>query len=230
MQTRIKKIQTAIFTKNFNVTNDTDRARLLLDIGNHSRGIFDVDPVQVPIPNDVPPEFPRIILKSNDNRYGGNVALSRTDIFYNVPANNTDNLESLLDTQKTNIQNIFNFLIGRGIIVNRIGFIAVAVKELSPEEGNGHDYLRNKFISDDRFQDPKELMFRYNKASRTENFDMNNLITIISKAQNRIMLQTDINTVAEIMNTANFNQDNFTEIIDYAISKTKELINNFPNI
>jgi len=230
METRIKKIQTAIFTRNFNVTDDTGRAQLLIDINAHTSSIFNVPPVQVPIPSDAPPEFPRIILNSTGNVFNCNISLMRTDIFYNIPSDNADNLEILLATQKNNTENIFNFLINRGIIVSRIGFIVDVIKELSSEEGNGHDYLRNKFISDDRFQDPKELMFRYNKADRSDNFDINNLITITGKPSNKIILQTDINTVAEIMNTANFNLDNFNEIIDYGIQKTKGLIDNFPNI
>lgn len=230
METRIKKIQTAIFTRNFNIFNDLERAGLLTEIHQHSSSIFNGQPTQLPIPNDAPPEFPRFILNSVDGKFGCNIALSRIDVFYNIPEATTENLDQLLETQKINTQNIFNFLINKEIRIIRIGFIAIVEKILTPEEGNSLDYLRNNFIQDNKFNNPKELLINYNCAGESESFEMNNLVTINAKTNTAIILQTDINTVAEIINTANFNLDNFNEIIDYAIRKTRELIDDFPNI
>lgn len=230
METKIRKIQTAIFTKSFNVIDDAGRAQLLLDIDKHSGVIFDAPPVQVPIPNDAPPEFPRIILNSIDTRFNSNITLSRTDIFFSIPGDNKLILSDLLQTQKSNSENIFNFLIGRGIIINRIGFIVITEKILSPEEGDRYVYLRNNFIKEGRFNNPKELMFRYNSAGRSMNFDMNNSIIISGKLDNKIILQTDINTVAELIGSINFSILNFVEVIDYSINQSINYINNFPNI
>lgn len=230
MDTKIIKIQTAIFTKNFNVTDDAKRAQLLLDIDAHTKSIFNVPPVQVPIPNEAPQEFPRIILNSNSGKYGGNIALSRSDILFNVPRGDTRSLADLLQVQQNNVKNIFDFLISQGVIINRIGFIAVVTKELSPGEGSNFDYLKSQFVKEGKFNFPKELMFRYNFAGRSGNFDMNNLITINSRPGNIIIITTDINTVAEIMTATNFSLENFNEVINYAIKKTQELIDNFPNI
>jgi len=49
-------------------------------------------------------------------------------------------------------------------------------------------------------------------------------------SDNKIAIQTDINTSSQIMNTAEFSRDNFNEIMDGVIEKTTELINTFPNI
>lgn len=232
MATRIKKIQTPIFTRNFNIVNDMQRSQLLLDIENHSRDIFNVSPVLVTIPNDAPPEIPRILISNTSGQYSGNIALSRTDVFFNIPENENRSLDDLLRIQKNNSKNIFSFLISKGIIIQRIGFVTIAEKSLTPEEGkNGNEYLRKKFIKSDRMQSPKEIILRYNHRTNIPNsFEMNNVIQITGKLNNTIILQTDINTVAKIANTANFTLENFEEIIDYAIQKTKELINNFPEI
>lgn len=230
MDTKFRKIQTAIFTKNFNLIDDASRAQFLLDIKESSRVIFDASPVQVPIPSNAPPEFPRIILNSIDGRFNCNITLSRTDVIFNVPENNTQSLADLLTTQKNNFKNIFDFLVSKSIVINRIGFIVVAEKLLSQGEGGGCAYLKNNFIKDTKFNNSKELIFRYNQAGNSENFGMNNLININGKASNRILVQTDINTLAELMGSASFNSNNLNEIIDYMMQKTQDFINNFPNI
>lgn len=230
MDTKIRKIQTAIFTRNFNISNDLERAALLTEINQYSSAIFNGIPTQLPIPNDVPPEFPRFILNSIDGKFNCHIALSRVDVFYNVSPTSTESNDQLFETQKTNIQNIFSFLLSKSVIINRVGFIAAAEKILTPEEGNSLDYLKNNFIQSGKLDSPKELSFNYNRSGRSENFEMNNLITFGAKIGSNITLQTDINTVAEGMNENNFNLGNFNEIVDYAIEKTNELINNLENI
>ncbi len=228
MNTTIKRIQTVIFTKNFTIANDAERARFFLSINDNPIGNFNLPPTQLPIPNEAPPEFPRVIL--NGSNISCNIALSRTDVVYNVPAGDNTNINSLSELQKINASNIFNFLLGKSIIINRIGFIIFAQKVLLPEDGDAFKYLKDSFIKDAKFPSPKELSFRYNSVGKAGNFDMNNLITISAKSQNTIDLQTDINTVAEIMNITSINYSNFVEIIEYGINKSVDFINNFPNI
>ncbi len=230
MESKIRQIQTAIFTKNFNISSDLERAGLLTDIYEYTKSIFNGAPTQLPIPNDAPPEFPRFILNSVDGKFSCNISLSRVDIFYNISNETTDSFEQLFETQKSNIQNIFNFLLSKNVIVNRIGFITAVEKKLAPEEGKGINYLRNSFVKDDKFANPKELLFNYNRAGRAGDFEMNNLITINAKEDSNIILQTDINTVAEGVNENNFNLVNFNEIVDYTIRETQVFVNNFPNI
>lgn len=230
MTTKIKKIQTAIFTRNFNISNDLERASLFTEINQYANSIFNGVPTQLPIPNDAPPEFPRFILNSLDGKFSCNVSLSRTDVFYNVPPTSIESNDQLFETQKTNIQNIFSFLLSKSVIVNRVGFIALAEKILTLEEGNSLDYLKNNFIQSGKLNNPKELTFNHNRFGQSENFEMNNLITFGAKIDSNITLQTDINTVAEGMNENNFNLENFNEIIDYTIHETRVYIDNFPNI
>ena len=53
MQTKIRKIQTAIFTRNFQIANDYERAQLLLDLKSATCDTFNGDPVLIPIPNSL---------------------------------------------------------------------------------------------------------------------------------------------------------------------------------
>lgn len=227
METKIKKIQTAIFTRNFNILNDLDRAESLTEINKHASSIFNGQPTMFPIPSDAPQEFPRFVLNSLDGKFSCNIAPMRTDIFYNVPDESSENSNHLLETQRRNIENIFTFFISKGIIVNRVGFVVFAEKILSTEEGGAINFLKNNFIRDNKLDNPKELSFRYNKPGSAGIFEMNNLITVEGRIGNIIMIQTDINTVTENMEKANFNLENFNEIIDYAIQGTQEFVEEF---
>jgi hypothetical protein len=230
METKIKQIQTVFFTRDFNIFNDVYKADFFIELNRHSNSIFNGQPTMLPTPNDAPQEFPRFILNSADNRFSCSVALLRTDIIYIVPDASIEASEQLFETQKTNSQNIFNFLISKGIHVNRIGFVAVIDKILTSEDKSAFDYLRNNFIQSGKFSNPKELLFNYNRAGRLGNFETNNLITISAKENTKIILQTDVNTLAEKMSVNDFTPENFNEIIDYAIAETQAYANNFPNI
>ena len=144
METKIRKIQTAIFTRNFNISNDLERAGIFTEIHQHTNSIFNGVPTQLPIPNDAPPEFPRFMLSSTDGKFNCHIALSRVDVFYSVPSDSAEDNNQLFETQKTNIQSIFDFLVGKGVIVNRIGFITSVENVFEPADGNSLDYLRNK--------------------------------------------------------------------------------------
>lgn len=231
MQINIKQVQTAIFTNNFNISSDLLRASFLTEINDNSSEVFNGQPIQLPIPNEVPQEVPRFILNSIDSRFSCNIALSRTDIFFNVPAGHGETFDELMNIQKSNSTNIFTFLLSKGVTINRVGFIILAEVILSPEEGDCLNYMKTSFINDTKLTAPKELIINYNHAGSSENFEMNNIFTMSGKAGDQLIsLQIDVNTLAEIMNTANFNENNFEEIINHTIQSSKSLIENFPNI
>ncbi|MFZ2188743.1 MAG: hypothetical protein WAV73_04235 [Candidatus Moraniibacteriota bacterium] len=232
MEKKIKQIQTAIFTRNFSINDDVRRAELLTKINEHARSIFNALPNQLPIPSNAPPEFPRFVLNSLDGKFSCNVSPVRSDVFYNIPEVDSafENISVLLETQKNNALNIFNFLVNEAIEVARIGFIVVAEITLDEEDETANNYLKKEFIQSNKFNKPKELSFRFNRAGNSGNFEMNNLVTIDGKGGNIIIIQTDINTIAEIMDSAHLKADNFNEIISYAIDRTCDFIKDFPNI
>lgn len=229
MQTKIRKIQTAIFTRNFQVANDYERAQLLLDLKSATVDTFNGDPVLIPVPNDAPLDIPRIILNSSDRVYACNIALNRTDVFYNVLDDSEINLDVLLRTQKDNSLKLFNFLKSKDSIINRVGFVINVDFVAEENDKDSFDYLKEHFLKDDKLEDPKELLLRYNKLSGSPKFEMNNLVTIQSKRSDVIAVQTDINTIAEIMRDSNFSESDFEEIINYSMDKSQNVINAFPN-
>lgn len=219
----IKKIQTAIFVKNFQIQNEYEKSNLLLNLREKVGDIFNGQPIIIPVPNDAPPEIPRMVLNSVDNLYSCNIALNRSDVFLNVSGHIEKDEGSLFEKQKKNSLKMIEFLRDNNATIIRIGF-AVDVDYQNQESV---EFLRNKFLKEDKFFSPKELSFIYNKESRTENTSivMNNLITISGKKGiNIIKTQIDINSLAEGMDLIDFSVENSKEIIDYSIAEVKNLI------
>jgi len=76
----IRSLQSAIFIPILDLTNKIGFAnQLIQDTG----GLFDGDPIVLPIPNDAPPEIPRIILKNKSESYSLNISQNRIDLFFN---------------------------------------------------------------------------------------------------------------------------------------------------
>ena len=109
-----------------------------------------------------------------------------------------------MEKQKKVSCKFFELFQEKNIVINRIGFV---VKAYYKKE-NGVDFLRSEFINEKKLNNPKELLIRYNQKSNLPslNIEMNNLVTFLNKISNKeiINIQTDINTVAEIMSDINF--------------------------
>lgn len=133
MKLTVKSLQSAIFTPSLDLTNKIGFANQLIQ---DTKGLFDGDPIVLPIPNDAPPEIPRIILKNKNDSHSLSVGQSRIDFFYNerdykdkIASNEFANLEPEF-LQKTNlvIQTILNTTSTRII---RLGLIITLQSKIS---------------------------------------------------------------------------------------------------
>lgn len=227
MEATIKKIQTAIFTRNFQIQNEYDKSNILLELKEKVGDIFNGQPIWVPVPNDAPQEIPRIVLNSLDNVYSCNIALNRSDVFLNLANPVEKETDALFEKQKSNSFKIFTYLKEKGAVINRVGFVV----DVEYQNEKGVEFLRERMLKENKFQEPKELSFRYNHTDRIEEIDIetNNLITISGKTGSDIIqVQFDINTVAEIIGKADFSKDYFEKIIAYSERKSKKMIDTFP--
>jgi hypothetical protein len=223
---KILKIQTALFTKNLNISDDYAKSEILIEIKKDIAAIFDGNPNIIPIPNDAPAEIPRIILNSKNSSYSCNISLNRTDVFLNKQEEPNGDI---LDKQKENVSKIFNFIKNRGAIINRIGFVVF----YEEENEDNINFIKSNYLKDGILDDLKELVIRYNKeeTSLAEISNLNNIIEISALKNKKIInFFTDINTLAENMAEKNFDYANFEKIIDFAISANKKISSAFPAI
>jgi len=83
--TRIYKYLSAIFTPDFNIGNSLKIANTISSIFKELLDDVNWNPSILPIPQDAPPEIPRLILSSTDDRWTVNISPERTSLFYNNP-------------------------------------------------------------------------------------------------------------------------------------------------
>jgi len=80
MSEQIEQIQLVLFSPGIVITN---KPKLVSNINDALQGLFDGDLAILPIPDDAPAEIPRIILKSNDEKYTLQITTKRVNFFYN---------------------------------------------------------------------------------------------------------------------------------------------------
>ena len=224
MASRLIKLQTAVFTRDLNLNDEYKKSHFLLTLKENLGALFNGEPLIFPGGFDDAPDYPRIIMTSKDNVFSANIALTRTDIFYNIPADETQNIEELLSIQRNNISLFIKSL--ENVSVVRIGFVAYAEHIIDDE--NATKYIIRKFFKEDKFDEPKELLFRYIQNSKLESIEFNNVITTSgNRASKKINLVVDINTNPEQSNRVDLNI--FEKIINYTSERAKAYIEGFPN-
>ncbi len=227
MDFKLQKIQTALFIKDFNITG-YDKYSLIGELKNSVGNIFDAEPTVLPFPSDAPLDIPRIILNSKGGIYSCNISLNRIDIFRNKPQDEQEKLEDILANQKEQIKKIYDFFKGKNVVINRVGFVVAFLSEI--ENKSGAEYLKETFLVADKLESPRELRIIYNKRAKNDSFDFNHLLKIIGQTANKLVLETDINTVPEVMTSSDFSQEKIDSILNYAIQKITEIQKDFPNI
>jgi len=241
MESTIEAIQTVFFLKDFLIKDDYEKSKVLIYLKENLGNIFDNELVSIPIPNDAPPEFPRFVMNSKNQWFSCDISLNKVNVLFNVISDiekKQNELNDLPENQKKISIGIFNFIkeleniIGKKVIINRIGFIT----KLHYEHDKGINFLRTEFINEKKLKDPKELLIRYNQINKLpelDNIEMNSLITISNKADKEkiVNMQADINTSAKLMPEIDFCiADKAIGVLDFCIKKTKEFIKDFPEI
>ncbi len=99
VKSRLVKLQSVIFTPHLNLTN---KLSLINWFSEAIPGIFDGEPISIPVPQETPPEIPRIILQSKDNSWNLHISLLRTDlVFLSIPEDSrTIPIEEFIETSK----------------------------------------------------------------------------------------------------------------------------------
>ena len=75
---KVASYQAVLFTPDGGVTS----ARFVRDLLPRWADRFDADPIMLPIPQDIPPEVPRIILTSRDEKWRCEIAPARINVHY----------------------------------------------------------------------------------------------------------------------------------------------------
>lgn len=185
----VQSIQIALFLKDSLIKNEFDKAKLLLDLRDNLT-VFDGNPIQVPIPIDLPTNIsvPFIILNSLDKTYSCNISQNRVDFFHKL--NTESKFEDVYIEIEKKLLQIFSFFKNKSEI-NRVGFVV----NNQFETNKNVDFLVDKYLVKDKFLKTKEVLLRHVSEDIIETIGINKTITLSGKKDsNLIQVQIDINT------------------------------------
>ena len=185
----VMSFQLAIFFKQHITRPD----QFFSSINDAAGNLFDRMPQIIPLPDEVPPEIPRVAATNMSGTYNFNISLNRLDFTLNVSDSQFKEPEALSDfalKSKLIVKNIPNEIeivrigiIGNYFELERLPAIALAKKYSKKDLGN---------IS--------EFNFRYNKISQEFGYSFNNVFSISNAEINTkgivsdgVFIQKDIN-------------------------------------
>jgi len=222
----VESLQGALFTSNFVYGKKLD---LVNKLSKSFPLLFEKDPTLLPIPDDAPPNLPRVILSDKSEVYKCNIAANRIDFFYNEK-DKPKEPKLMLNEFYSNYKNFFKSL--KSIFNPQVSRIALVSKLLSVLDESSIDLIKKLFLRKERFGNPFNLELKMLYKEELEIFKINRLITIQSlrKKDNPedntgLRLEIDINTLSEIAgNYSTEDIDNFYQLI---INKFEYFINQY---
>jgi len=124
----VEAVQTAFFLDGL---RPSDKVSFAGELKRAAGGLLDGDPAMVPIPDDMTPEAPRILLKASGDDYRCNVSINRVDVFL-IPRNEEQKSAAPIDPQYQLLQRkIAGFLTtSMGVRIIRIGIVGTFLLRL----------------------------------------------------------------------------------------------------
>lgn len=189
---------TAALFASYDLTNKLDVAHSLNKKVKH---IFDGEPVLLPIPSDAPPEIPRIILASRNQRYRCNVAVGRLDFLYTQAGEPDKELTDLRDEFLTVLRQIAEVVKGEWKTdVSRLGFVV----ESLAFPNDPLELIKSTFIREGALKAPRRLEVHVLDRMTWDKLEVNRwyrLSTVVIPAatgeRKALSVVFDVNTIPE---------------------------------
>lgn len=189
MKTRIISLQFAYFLRDIVSRPDLEFSTLNSEMLN----IFDAMPQMIPVPRELPPEVPVMVLSSERKEYTCNISRSRIDFILQRINDEKSNLDLLKDFN-SKVAGMTRAITSKQE-VNRFGMVA----RYFHQDNTAARTLRNKFFSN-AVDGAEELSLRFNKVSESFGYRINDIHEINAadavtdgKVEKGIFIQRDIN-------------------------------------
>ena len=167
MKTKILNLQFAIFLKDIVDRPDVEFG----DLNSRLLNIFDAMPQMIPIPRELPPEVPAIILRSSDGVYGCNLSRSRIDFTLSRASDEKSNNDLLKDFN-AKASGLIAYILDKKEIV-RFGMVA----RYFHKDNLAVRTLRNKYFTN-IVEGSEELSLRFNKQNDSFGFRINDIVEV----------------------------------------------------
>lgn len=213
------KLMGVIFTPEFAIGNKLLIADIFQDL---SGGKFDGELISMPMPQNAPPEIPRIVLNSQDGTWKLEVSLERTNIIFFKPLNLFVDVPDINAFGKF-VQDLFKaYKIKTQIKVQRLAFVTeryCEIKDNTPSQFIASRYCKEEYLQN-IFHNPDAFELHTLKKYQYEGFHINSWVRL--KSSNLaddvktpiLLLINDINTFSEpIVNYSESDIERFFNLI-----------------
>lgn len=183
----------------------SDRIGVAQSLNKATKNLFSGEQTILPIPDDAPPEIPRVILGSKDKIFSCHVSPRRLEFSLEQKKGENKRLKEVQDEFLSQLANIAHVVKKElGVKVERIGIVVNSA--MFPEEPSV-DFLTKKFLRSGTIMDPRELNlnflhkftlggFKVNRWHRFRCLSPEGKETL--EAANALLITTDVNTILEI--------------------------------
>jgi len=183
----------------------SDRIEVAQGLNKATKNLFNGEPAILPLPDDAPPEIPRIILGSKDKIFSCHVSPRRLEFSLGQKRGENKGLKEVQDDFLSQLANIARVVKKElGAKIERVGIVVNSAMFL---EEPPVDFLMKKFLRPGPIVDPRELNlnflhkfalgeFKVNRWHRFRCFSPRDKETL--EEANALLIETDVNTMPEI--------------------------------
>lgn len=223
---KLRSFQAALFSSMISFDNKIEYASKLISA---SIGIFDGEPAILPIPINAPPEIPRVVAKSKDEKFVCNTSANRVDLFFNPKKETETELNSVKNDFFILLKQIINFLNETyGFKIYRLGLVA---NLMLPLQESSNIFVAKKYIKDaSLISDTFETQLHFlNKINLLNRYKANRWLRIVTARDIQniendkfLSVNIDINTLPDV--NYDFDRELVTLIFNDAIKNMQDLI------
>ena len=198
MEFKLVKVQLAVFLSSIDSGSNLKIASLAAE---QLPGVSDVEPLMLPVGDDVPPEIPQIRLGNETTEWVFQFARSRCDFHYTPsdPPSYSKFPDVLSAEMAEPVTSTWSKLAHEvGARAHRLGLVVNFRAEIE----NAADVLRSRYFNLEFGANAKEAQIHYLQVEERDMFKLNHWTRIISgtKRQDRaaaLVLVVDVNTLPE---------------------------------
>jgi hypothetical protein len=209
-------IQSAIFVRGLDLS---DPLLVAQGIRGAAGGIFDGQPGVFPVPPNAPENVPRIMLKDREQKYQCKVSTGRIDLAFDGSKRKAGSIGVLWDEYSGIVRQLAEYLKKKN--PTRVWRLGLVVRLFKVLEGSANVHIREKYLRDDRFQDPYEMHLSVLNKESMGRLTINRWLRLRPMRKRDdpnddrgFVVEVDINTPAE--QTDNFTEEEITDFFEEA--------------
>jgi hypothetical protein len=201
LQFTVQSLQTGLFLASIDLSN---KLAVAGNLASASNGLLGSDPLILPLPNDAPPDLPRIIIKDHQGQFQCRVSPGRCDfLFGQVPDTPEQTLGDLFSGYLEYLLSLANALVNdHKASFHRIGFVP---KFLAKLQVSSNEFIRDGFERKDFFQGAHYIHIHTLHHMTLDGFEINRWVRVRSARSasdpsddRAITVEIDMNTNPEI--------------------------------